>query len=57
MALSKQTLMVFQNLLAIHKVSVLDPNADSDYTMLAQARGEVQKELQAIQEAENTKAG
>ena len=48
MTFSKQTLAMFQNLLATTRVSVLDQNADISFKQLLDARNELNE---AIKEA------
>ena len=48
MTFSKQTLSVFQNLLATTRISVLDQNADISFKQLLDARNELNE---AIKEA------
>jgi len=54
MTFSRQTLQVFQGLLATAKISVYDQNADQAYDQLVQARkelnGAIQETLKADQD-------
>jgi hypothetical protein len=55
MNFSKQTLVVFQQLLAMQKISVLDQNADQAYSQLAQARQELNVAIQELLQSEQPK--
>lgn len=46
MNFTKQTLSVFQNLLANTRVGVLDPNADVAFEQMKQARNELNRAIQ-----------